>query len=509
MGKVTGFMEFERRTLAEEQVSDRIAGWCEFSIPWDQETLQTQAARCMDCGTPFCHAGRLLNGMTAGCPLHNLIPEWNDLVYRGGWHDALSRLFKTNPFPEFTGRVCPAPCEGSCTLGLSRSPVAIKSIERSLVDMGFEEGWIQPNPPQSRTGKRIVVVGSGPAGLACAWELNQAGHTVTVLERADRIGGLLMYGIPNMKLDKEIVNRRVAILEAEGIRFVTGVAVGTDIPLEQLHMEYDAVVLCAGATRQRELQVEGRQLAGVHQAMNYLTASTRSVLSRGGAEEAITAYGKDVVVIGGGDTGTDCVATAIRQGCSSVTQLEIMPQAPLSRGGTNPWPEWPRVCKTDYGQAEAMELFGQDPRRYQIATTRLEGDPEGQVATVRTIQMEWQRDAAGRMLPVELAGSEESLPAQLVLLALGFTGPEESLVEELGLQQDERSNIRTGDHGEAGTYMTSVEGIFAAGDIRRGPSLVAWAIDEGRQAAREASRYVLNANKLQKRSKADEINVRI
>ncbi|WP_028592547.1 glutamate synthase subunit beta [Paenibacillus massiliensis] len=509
MGKVTGFMEFERRSLTEEQVSDRIEGWCEFSMPWDKETLQTQAARCMDCGTPFCHAGRLLNGMTAGCPLHNLIPEWNDLVYRGGWHDALSRLFKTNPFPEFTGRVCPAPCEGSCTLGLSRNPVAIKAIEKSLADMGFEEDWIQPNPPQSRTGRTVAVVGSGPAGLACAWELNQEGHSVTVLERADRIGGLLMYGIPNMKLDKEIVNRRVEILKAEGIRFITGVAVGTDILLEQLHAEYDAVVLCAGATKPRELQVEGRQLAGVHQAMDYLTSSTRSVLSQGMEEEAITACGKDVVVIGGGDTGTDCVATAIRQGCRSVTQLEIMPQAPLSRGGTNPWPEWPKVRKTDYGQAEAIERFGQDPRCYQIATTRLEGDAGDRVTTVRTIQVEWQRDEAGRMLPVELAGSENSLSAQLVLLALGFTGPEEALAGELGLERDERSNIRTGGQAEAGSYMTSVEGIFAAGDIRRGPSLVAWAIDEGRQAAREASRYVLNANKLQKRSKTDEIHVRI
>lgn len=492
MGKATGFLEYRREVPGEIRPQERIGSWQEFVVPLEEEKLRMQGARCMDCGTPFCHAGQLLSGMASGCPAHNLIPEWNDLVYRGSWKEALKRLQKTSNFPEFTSRVCPAPCEGACTVGKSGQPVTIKSIERAIIDHGFEEGWIRPRVAAASTGKKVAVVGSGPAGLACADQLNKAGHAVTVYERADRIGGLLMYGIPNMKLDKQIVQRRVNLLAAEGIRFVTGVEIGEEIPADRLRAEFDAVVLCCGATQAREMKIEGRELNGVHQAMEFLSRNTQSLLDSGLQDgNFLSAKDKHVVVIGGGDTGTDCVATAIRQGCKSVTQLEIMPKLPLSRGQDNPWPEWPKVQKTDYGQAEAAEMFGQDPRRYETSTKSLQGNEQGQVTGVHTVRVEWNQ-VDGRWIPVETPGSEQVLPADLVLLALGFAGPEAVLPEQLGLDQDERTNVKA----ELGDFRTNVKGVFAAGDMRRGQSLVVWAMYEGRLAAREVDRYLMGSTML-------------
>ncbi|MNO17341.1 Glutamate synthase [NADPH] small chain [compost metagenome] len=492
MGKATGFLEYRREVPGEIRPQERIGSWQEFVVPLEEEKLRMQGARCMDCGTPFCHAGQLLSGMASGCPAHNLIPEWNDLVYRGSWKEALKRLQKTSNFPEFTSRVCPAPCEGACTVGKSGQPVTIKSIERAIIDHGFEEGWIRPRVPAASTGKKVAVVGSGPAGLACADQLNKAGHAVTVYERADRIGGLLMYGIPNMKLDKQIVQRRVNLLAAEGIRFVTGVEIGEELPADRLRAEFDAVVLCCGATQAREMKIEGRELNGVHQAMEFLSRNTQSLLDSGLQDgNFLSAKDKHVVVIGGGDTGTDCVATAIRQGCKSVTQLEIMPKLPLSRGQDNPWPEWPKVQKTDYGQAEAAEMFGQDPRRYETSTKSLQGNEQGQVTGVHTVRVEWNQ-VDGRWIPVETPGSEQVLPADLVLLALGFAGPEAVLPEQLGLDQDERTNVKA----ELGDFRTNVKGVFAAGDMRRGQSLVVWAMYEGRLAAREVDRYLMGSTML-------------
>ncbi|KAI7264790.1 glutamate synthase-like protein, partial [Hortaea werneckii] len=390
-------------------------------------------------------------------------------------------------------RVCPSPCEGACTVGKNGDPVTIKSIEKSIVDRGFAEGWIVPEPPLTRTGKKVAVVGSGPAGLACAAQLNKAGHSVTVYERADRIGGLLTYGIPNMKLDKKKVQRRVDLLAAEGITFVTRTEIGRDIPAAQLQEEHDAVVLCGGSTQARDLPLEGRELQGIHQAMEFLTLNTKSLLDSGLSDgEYLSAAGKDVVVIGGGDTGTDCVATSIRHGCRSVIQLEIMPQSPLTRQPGNPWPEWPKVLKVDYGQQEAASLYEEDPRRYLVNTKRFVGDKNGHVQELHTVRIEWKRTEDGRMVPVEVPGSEEIIQAQLVLLALGFTGPEETVLGQLGVERDERSNVKA----EFGAQATSVEGVFTAGDMRRGQSLVVWAIHEGRQAAREVDRFLMGSSNL-------------
>jgi glutamate synthase (NADPH/NADH) small chain len=493
MGKATGFLDYEREMPGEASPLERISHWNEFSMPMAEDRLQQQGARCMDCGTPFCHYGDMLAGMSAGCPLNNLIPEFNDLLYRGCLEKALQRLHKTNNFPEFTGRVCPAPCEGSCTAGLIGMPVTIKTIEKTLVDRGFQEGWIKPEPPLVRTGKKVAIVGSGPAGLACAAQLNKAGHEVTVYERADRIGGLLMYGIPNMKLDKGTVQRRVNLLAEEGIRFLTNVHVGVDIHGERLKAEHDAVVLCGGATKARDLQVEGRQLHGVYQAMDFLSQNTKSLLDSGLEDGAyISAKDKDVIVIGGGDTGTDCVATAIRHGCRSVIQLEIMPQAPRNRSADNPWPQWPKVLKTDYGQQEAVQLYGGDPRQFTISTRGIISDGQGAVQGVETVQLLWQTDGEGHKTPTEVPGSAVVRPAQLVLLALGFTGPEEGLLEQLDIQRDARSNVKA----EYGEHTTNVAGVFAAGDMRRGQSLVAWAIAEGRKCAREVDRYLMGGTQL-------------
>jgi glutamate synthase (NADPH/NADH) small chain len=489
MGKPTGFMEYAREPSHHRDPVERVKDWSEAHPPYSEETLRTQGARCMDCGVPFCHTGRLIAGMASGCPVNNLIPEWNDLVYRGQWREAIIRLHKTNNFPEFTGRVCPAPCEGSCTLGINEPPVTIKTIECAIVDRAFEEGWVKPQPPLARTGKRVAVVGSGPAGLAAAAQLNRAGHTVTVYERADRVGGLLMYGIPNMKLDKKVVERRVHLLVEEGIRFVTGVEVGRDFPASRLTTDFDAAVLCSGATRARDLPIEGRQLEGIHLAMDFLTANTKSLLdSRLADGRYVSAKDRHVVVIGGGDTGTDCVGTAIRHGARSVVQLEIMPRPPDERAPDNPWPQWPKVYKLDYGQEEAKALWGADPRQYAVQTTRFCGDGEGRVKELHLVGIEWLKAPDGRPRgPRPIEGTERSLPADLVLLALGFTGPERELPDQLGLRVDDRGNVWTDEE----TKMTSVPGVFAAGDCRRGQSLVVWAIQEGRRAAREVDKYLM------------------
>jgi glutamate synthase (NADPH/NADH) small chain len=493
MGKPTGFIEYERQLPSEASPLLRISHWNEFSVPLEEEELQTQGARCMDCGIPFCHTGKLISGMAAGCPVNNLIPEWNDLVYQGQWREALDRLHKTNNFPEFTGRVCPAPCEGSCTVGLSGSPVTIKNIEKSIIDKGFAEGWVVPEPPTVRTGKKVAVVGSGPSGLACAAQLNKAGHTVTVYERADRVGGLLMYGIPNMKLDKKYVKRRVDVLQAEGVTFVTNTEIGKDIPASRLKEEFDAIVLCGGATQGRDLNIEGRELKGIHLAMEFLSKNTKSLLdSKHEDGQYISAEGKDVIVIGGGDTGTDCVGTSIRHKCKSITQFEIMPKSPEVRPANNPWPEWPKVLKVDYGQEEARALQGQDPRTYLINTKKFVGDEFGNVKELHTVLIEWQMDPQGRFVPVEVPGSEKVYPAQLVMLAMGFMGPEGSVLDQLGVEKDPRSNAKA----EYGSYATNVEGVFAAGDMRRGQSLVVWAINEGREAARECDRFLMGSSNL-------------
>jgi glutamate synthase (NADPH/NADH) small chain len=492
MGKPTGFLEYPRELPLVQPPAERIHNWLEFHEHADENTLRTQGARCMDCGVPFCHTGSLIEGMAAGCPINNLIPEWNDLVYRGLWREALERLHKTNNFPEFTGRVCPAPCEGSCVLGIHSPPVTIKSIECAIVDKGFEEGWIVPEPPAVRTGKKVAVVGSGPAGLAAAAQLNRAGHWVTVFERADRIGGLLMYGIPNMKLDKRIVQRRVDLLKAEGVAFVTNCEVGKDYPVEKLRKLFDAIILCGGATKPRDLPIEGRQLAGIHFAMEFLHANTKSLLDSNHADGAyISAKGKDVVVIGGGDTGTDCVGTALRHGCKSLVQFEILPMPPLTRAPDNPWPQWPKVYKLDYGQEEAAAIFGKDPREYLIQTKKFVGDAKGHVKELHTVRVEWVKDN-GRTIPREVPGSERVFPAQLVLLALGFLGPESQLLDQLGVEKDPRSNAKA----EHGKFATNVPGVFAAGDMRRGQSLVVWAINEGRGAARECDRYLMGHTQL-------------
>ncbi len=493
MGKPTGFIEYLREVASEVAPADRIRNWDEFHLSMPVENLQTQGARCMDCGTPFCHTGITISGMASGCPINNLIPEWNDLIYRGLWEEALERLHKTNNFPEFTGRVCPAPCEGSCVLGITNPPVTIKNIEYSIAEKGWESGWITPNPPANRTGKKVAVIGSGPAGLAAAAQLNSAGHWVTVYERADRPGGLLMYGIPNMKLEKQnVVQRRLEVLEAEGVTFVCNTEVGKDLPTETLMNDFDAVVLCTGSTRPRDLPIEGRDFKGIHFAMEFLTGNTRSVLQGSPTEDYISAAGKDVIIIGGGDTGTDCVGTSIRHGCTSVTQLEIMPKPPETRAASNPWPEWPKVYKMDYGQEEAAAMFGNDPREYLRTATKFEGDENGNLKAVHTVQIQWMRDENGRFTPQHIPGTEKVLPAQLVLLAMGFLGPEQPLLDSLGLERTERSNIKA----EHGDFATSIPGVFAAGDCRRGQSLVVWAINEGRGAAQACDRHLMGATTL-------------
>jgi glutamate synthase (NADPH/NADH) small chain len=493
MGKPTGFIEYLRELPTDRSALKRIHDWNEFHHHLEQAKLRQQAARCMDCGVPFCHTGTLLNGLASGCPIHNLIPEWNDLVYRGLWKEALERLHKTNNFPDFTGRVCPAPCEGSCVLGINTPPVTIKSLECAIIDRGWEEGWVVPEPPKARTGKQVAVVGSGPAGLCAAAQLNKAGHLVTVFERADRIGGLLMYGIPNMKLDKlKVVLPRLAQMEAEGVRFVTRTDVGGNYPAKKLLEEFDAVVLCTGATKPRDLPIEGRNLQGIHFALDFLTHNTRRLLDGQPNGDFISAEGKDVMVIGGGDTGTDCVGTSLRHGCRSLVQVEILPRPPLDRASDNPWPEWPKIYRLDYGQEEAAAKFGADPRVYLTTAKKFLGDDKGWVKAVLTVQIQWERNDKGQFVPKEVPGTEQVRPAQLVLLAMGFLGPEQPLLDALGIQRDARSNVKA----EHEKYATNHKGVFAAGDCRRGQSLVVWAFNEGRGAARECDRYLMGHTNL-------------
>ena len=474
MGKPTGFKEFDRKKVPWRLPVVRLNDYDEIYTEHEIPHLRDQGARCMDCGVPFCQSA-------SGCPIDNLIPEWNDLVYNNRWKEAIERLHKTNNFPEFTGRTCPAPCEGSCVLGITNPPVTIKNIENAIVDRAWQEGWIKPEPPTERTGKTVAIVGSGPAGLSAADQLNRAGHRVTVLERADRIGGLLQYGIPNMKLSKEVVQRRVDKLTAEGVTFKTGVNVGKDVDPKELVNQYDALLLACGATKPRDLPIPGREADGVHFAMEFLTANTKqSVYGDQISEDFISAEGKDVIVIGGGDTGTDCIATSLRHGCRSVVNFELLPKPPEGRADDNPWPEWPRIFRVDYGHEEASAKFGQDPREYQLLSKEFVVDADGKVTGIKTVKVQWEKDSDGKWQMAEVEGSEKTWPAQLILLSMGFLGPEQYLPESLSMETDPRSNFKA----EHGKFATSVDKVFAAGDCRRGQSLVVWAINEGRGAAR-------------------------
>lgn len=489
MGKPTGFMDYKSQHLHERNPLERIQDFRDLYIPLTESELQKQGARCMDCAVPFCQTGDMFSGQVTGCPVHNLIPEWNDLIYRGQWREALHRLHQTNNFPEFTGRACPAPCEGSCVASLYDSSVTIKNIERAIIDKGFEEGWVVPVPPSKRTGQTVAIIGSGPAGLACADELNKIGHSVTVFERHDRIGGLLTYGIPRMKIEQHVVERRVELLRQEGIVFITNTEIGKDITFKMLQEQFDAVVLCIGATKPRDLEAPGRELAGIHYAMDFLHANTKSLLDSNLQDgKYISAEGKDVLVIGGGDTAIDCVSTALRHNCRSLTQFDIHTRKPNERvEESNPWPQWPVIHKCDYGLEEATELYGEDPRQFAILTKEFLSDGAGNVTGVRSVQLKVSKDANGKLIREEIAGSEKIWEAQLVLLAIGFSGPENHLLDKMGIQTNRRSNIDT----PYGQYTTNIEGVFAAGDARRGASLIVWAIQEGREAAKACDRYLV------------------
>ncbi len=486
MGKPTGFKEFPRRVVGYRDVDERLSDYAEVYAQPDVEHLKMQGARCMDCGVPFCQSG-------PGCPIDNLIPEWNDLVYEDRWRDALDRLHKTNNFPEFTGRACPAPCEGSCVLGINELPVTIKNLENAIIDRGFAEGWVQPNSPQARSGKKIAIVGSGPAGLAAADQLNIVGHEVTVYERADRVGGLLMYGIPNMKLDKSgVVNRRIQLLRDAGIKFETNADVGGNVNPQQLLANNDALLLATGATVPRDLPIPGRELNGVHFAMDFLTTHMKSMLDSNLTDgQYINAADKRVIVIGGGDTGTDCIGTSVRHGCSAMINLELLVQPPAERAEENPWPEWPLILRTDYGHEESAAKFGADPRQFAVLSKEFIDDGNGNVAGLRVVNVAWStRD--GRMQMTEIDGTERVLEADLVLLAMGFLGPEAKIAEALGIELDSRSNYQA----EHGPFETSIPGIYAAGDCRRGQSLIVWGINEGRGAARAIDEYLTGSSRL-------------
>ena len=482
MGKPTGFMDYERETSESIEPKERIKNFNEFHNFLPQEKQRLQGARCMECGVPFCQSGMTIMGMTSGCPLHNLVPEWNDLVYTGNWKEAYNRLKKTNNFPEFTSRVCPALCEAACTCGLNGNPVSCKENEHSIIEHAYEHGYAEPKPPTLRTGKRVAVVGSGPAGLAAADQLNKRGHQVTVFEREDRIGGLLMYGIPNMKLEKHVIDRKVEVMKAESVEFVTGANIGKDIKAAKLLKDYDRVVLACGSSNPRDINAPGRDAKGIYFAVDFLKSTTKSLLNNGLTKnDYISAKGKNVVIIGGGDTGNDCVGTSIRHGCKSVTQLEMMPKLPDQRTENNPWPEWPKVCKTDYGQEEAIAVFGHDPRLYQTTVKEFIKDKNGNLTGVKTIKLESKKDEkTGRMVMAEIPGTESVIEAELVLIAAGFLGTEKYIADAFGVELNERTNVKT----EAGKYATNVTNVFTAGDMHRGQSLVVWAIREGREAAK-------------------------
>jgi glutamate synthase (NADPH/NADH) small chain len=486
MGKATGFIEYQRSLPVLREPRRRVEDWNEFHQQLPAPNLQIQASRCMNCGIPFCHVGQTDNGLTKGCPLHNLIPEWNDLVYRGRWHEAYKRLALTNNFPEFTGRVCPAPCESSCVLGINEEPVMIKEIEAAIIDRAFEEGWLAANPPKFRTGKLVAVIGSGPAGLACADELNKSGHSVTVFERADRIGGLLMYGIPNMKLEKSLVERRVNLLAEEGVEFRAGVNVGTDVSAEDLKQNFDAIVVTTGAPQPRDLPIENRNLKNIYYAMDFLTANTKSLLESNFADgNFIDVKDKNVIVIGGGDTGTDCIASSLRLGCRSVTQFEIMPPMPEKVFNHDQWLGSVRTFQIDYGQAEAITLFGSDPRQYGTLTKRFVGDENNNLTGLETVNVEWTEEN-GKSAFREIAGTEKFWEAEVVFLALGFVGAEKAkFLDDLGVELTARNTISVSKNKQ-----TNVSNIFAAGDCERGQSLVVWAIADGRRAAQGVSEYL-------------------
>ncbi|MCI9442247.1 MAG: glutamate synthase subunit beta [Ruminococcus sp.] len=485
MGKPTGFMEYKRQDKIAEAPESRIRHFQEFHTPLSREEQEIQGARCMACGVPFCQSGQMLNGMASGCPLHNLVPEWNDLIYNGNWEEAYYRLAKTNNFPEFTSRVCPALCENACTCGLHEDPVSTKANEYGIIENAYEKGYAHARPPKVRTGKKVAVIGSGPSGLAAADQLNRRGHLVTVYEREDKAGGLLRYGIPNMKLEKQIIDRKIAIMEEEGVVFRTGCNVGKDIKAASLLKEYDRIILACGASNPRDIKAPGRDASGIHFAVDFLKSTTKALwanamkLKEG---EYISAKGKRVMVIGGGDTGNDCVGTAIRHGAKSVLQLEMMPKAPDQRAENNPWPEWPKICKTDYGQQEAIALFGHDPRVYTTTVKEFVKDKKGALCKAVLVKLESKKDEkTGRMVMAEIAGSEYTVDVDLVLIAAGFLGSESYVSKAFGVELNERTNVKTA----AGEYQTNVENVFTAGDMHRGQSLVVWAIREGREAARQ------------------------
>lgn len=494
MGKATEFMEYEREESAAIKPKERIKNFDEFHTPLSLEKQRTQAARCMDCGVPFCQAGMMIKGMASGCPLNNLIPEWNDLLYNGNWQQAYNRLHKTSNFPEFTSRVCPALCEKACTCGLNGEAVCTKENEKAIIEKAYEEGWAAPKPPKVRTDKRIAVVGSGPSGLAVADQLNRRGHLVTVYERSDRVGGLLRYGIPNMKLEKHIIDRKIEVMKAEGVTFITDANIGENVKAKKLLEEYDSVVLACGASNPRDIKAPGRDANGIYFAVDFLKSTTKSLLDSGLTDgKYISAKGKNVIVIGGGDTGNDCVGTSIRHGCKSIMQLEMMPKPPVDRLPNNPWPQWPKVLKTDYGQEEAIAVFGEDPRVYQTTVKEFIKDKKGNLCKVKLVKLEPKKDEkTGRMMMSEVAGSEYEVDCELVLIAAGFLGTQKYVSDAFGVELNERTNVKTA----PGKFATNVDKVFTAGDMHRGQSLVVWAIREGRDAAREVDEYLMGYTNL-------------
>lgn len=489
MGKPTGFLDYERKTSAAEPPRERIKHFNEFHEHLPMEEQQKQGARCMECGVPFCQSGMTIAGMTSGCPLHNLVPEWNDLVYTGNWERAYNRLKKTNNFPEFTSRVCPALCENACTCSLNGDAVATKENEYAIIENAYKTGLAAAKPPKVRTNKTVAVIGSGPAGLAVADQLNKRGHNVTVFERSDRVGGLLMYGIPNMKLEKHVIARKIKVMEEEGIKFVTGTDIGKDAKSKELVRGFDRVVLACGASNPRDINASGRDAKGIYFAVDFLKGVTKSLLDSELADNAyVSVKGKSVVIIGGGDTGNDCVGTSIRLGAKSVTQIEMMPKAPDTRAENNPWPEWPKVCKTDYGQEEVIALFGHDPRIYESTVKEFVKDKDGNLSAVKIVKLIWEKDAeTGRMCMKEVAGSEQTLEAQVVLIAAGFLGCQKYVADAFKVELDERTNVKT-IHGK---FKTSVDNVFVAGDMHTGQSLVVKAIRQGRECAREVDESLM------------------
>lgn len=494
MGKPTGFLEYERVEAKAVSPKERIKNFNEFHTPLSEAEQRKQSARCMDCGVPFCQSGMTIKGMTSGCPLNNLIPEWNDLVYTGNWEQAYNRLHKTSNFPEFTSRVCPALCEKACTCGLNGEAVCTKENEKAIIEKAYEEGWAAPKPPKVRTDKRIAVVGSGPSGLAVADQLNRRGHLVTVYERSDRVGGLLRYGIPNMKLEKHIIDRKIEVMKAEGVTFITDANIGENVKAKKLLEEYDSVVLACGASNPRDIKAPGRDANGIYFAVDFLKSTTKSLLDSGLTDgKYISAKGKNVIVIGGGDTGNDCVGTSIRHGCKSIMQLEMMPKPPVDRLPNNPWPQWPKVLKTDYGQEEAIAVFGEDPRVYQTTVKEFIKDKKGNLCKVKLVKLEPKKDEkTGRMMMSEVAGSEYEVDCELVLIAAGFLGTQKYVSDAFGVELNERTNVKTA----PGKFATNVDKVFTAGDMHRGQSLVVWAIREGRDAAREVDEYLMGYTNL-------------